>query len=147
MFYLPRPLRLLTKFGRERLTSDDFMALADQCGIDVMVSPSVRKGYYYFCKETGHTIVLSSRISRAERQQVAWHEFAHYLQNQRDPKPMAANYCGPENRSVPEKMADGFAFVCVTGVQLCGRMDFIESLMTGKGLEDPSQDAYTTGPA
>jgi hypothetical protein len=45
---------------------------------------------------------------------------------------MSAGYCDPENRSVPEKMADAFAFVCVTGVELCQRGDFLRNLMASE---------------
>lgn len=136
-FCLPKPLTLLRNFGLIRLTGSDFLTLLDECNIELILSSKVRKGRYYFSKVTGkHVIVLSTGLSRSERAQVGWHEFAHFLQNYFNPVPMRAGYCKPTNRSPREQFADLFAFVCVTGVPICGRMDFLKTLMTseeGKG--------------
>lgn len=132
-FYLPRKLTLLNRFGRERFDGKDFLGLIDACGIELVLSGTVAKGRYYYSKATGkHVIVLSTKIMRAEREQVGWHEFAHFLQNYHEPVPMSADYCRPEDREPRERFADLFAFVCVTGVPICGRMDFIEDLMGTK---------------
>lgn len=130
MFYLPKPLERLSRFGLERLTGNDFLELVNACRIELILDCDVEKGYYYYSPKTKrHVIVLSTKISRAEREQVGWHEFAHFLQNYWEPVAMKAGYCKPENRNAREKMADGFAFVCVTGVELCQRGDFLKNLM------------------
>lgn len=129
-FCLPTTLSLLKLFGRVRFTRDDFMALTSACGVEVLLSARIKKGRYFYTRSGRHVIMLSSLVTRAEREQIAWHEFAHFLQNYLNPVPMRAGYCTPENRTKREQFADLFAFVCVTGVPLCGRMDFIETLMT-----------------
>jgi hypothetical protein len=131
-FILPKHLALLRNFGRVRFTGDDLFGLIRRCGIELVFSDEVKaKGRYYFCAETGkHVIVISTRIPKAQRIQVGWHEFGHYLQNYFNPTPTQADYCTPERRSRKERFADGFAFVCMTGVPMTGRMDFIRTLMT-----------------
>ncbi|MEO8649169.1 MAG: hypothetical protein ABI539_08390 [Acidobacteriota bacterium] len=130
-FSLPKPLGLLNSFGRMRFTGTDFLALVHAGGIELILSSKVKKGRYYYSKTTRkHVIVLATKISRAEREQVGWHEFAHFLQNYLRPVPMKASYCAPYNRTRKERFADLFAFVCVTGIPICGRMDLIETLMT-----------------
>lgn len=115
------------------MTGQDFVHLIDACDIELVFSSTVAKGRYYYCESTAkHVIVLSTKISREERAQVGWHEFAHFLQNYRQPAAMRAGYCRAEKRTRSERFADLFAFVCVTGVPICGRMDFIKTLLTGE---------------
>lgn len=115
------------------MTGQIFLELIDACDIELVLSSSIAKGCYYYCEATlKHVIVLSTRIKRDERSQVGWHEFAHFLQNYRQPAVMKADYCESRNRAKAERFADLFAFVCVTGIPICGRMDFLETLMTSK---------------
>lgn len=136
-FYLPKPLRPLLNFGRVRYTGADFLKLVEACGIDLVLSSQIDTGYYYYsAKIKQHVIVVSSKISRAEREQIGWHEFGHFLQNYWKPLPMRADFCQPGDRTPPEHFADLFAFVCVTGVAMCGRIDFLETLMTMRDKPD-----------
>lgn len=133
-FYLPKTLTTLRKFGRSRFSGKDFLHLIHVCNIELVMSSDVEKGSYYYCGITKkHVIELSTKITRAEREQVGWHEFAHYLQNFYAPAEVNAGYCKDRHRNRDrtriERFADLFAFVCVTGVPMCGRLDFLETLM------------------
>lgn len=114
-----------------RYRGGEFLQLINACNVELTFSSQVDKGCYYYCPDTKrHVIVISTKISRAEREQVGWHEFGHLLQNYFSPIPMRAGYCQPGERTPTEHFADLFAFVCITGVPMCGRMDFLETLMS-----------------
>lgn len=110
------PTLIRSKFGKSRLTIRDFLKLIDACRIELVLSSDVRKGYYYYCsKTTCHVIALSTKLGNPEWLEIAWHEFAHFLQNFRNPVAMRANY-GRADRELLETMADRFASICVTGI-------------------------------
>ncbi len=134
MLYLPKPLRLLSNFGKVQLTGRDFVTLCDDNEIELVFSRDTDTGIYYHTPQGLHTIVISSKLRSATRRAwIGWHEFAHYLQNYYNPKVVAA-FCGTGEQTPAEKHADNFAFVCTEpNVKLCRPGDFIEMMMMRGG--------------
>jgi hypothetical protein len=128
-YMLPETLKVLRKFGRMPLTGRDFIELSDQNAIEVVMSSDVRRGYYY-CTRGKHTIVLPMSLSAEKRQLVAWHEFAHFLQNFCERRTMAAcSGLRPDLES--ERLADIFAQIATQPeeIGITGPVDFIRMIM------------------
>ena len=128
--YLPKTLELLRKFNREPLTGSDLLELCTLNGIELVLSPEPRRGYYYYADDA-HTIVLSTRLNAFQRRLIGWHEFAHFLENYHEPREIKAysNLC-PSDAS--ERLADVFALIAVDPdrIRITGGIDFIRTLMT-----------------
>lgn len=126
---LPSPLAILNKFGRSPLTAADFLELCSMNRIEVVLDCDVERGFYY-CTNKKDTIVLSTKLGQAERRFVAYHEFAHFLQNFYERKTIAAfSKVTPDDPK--EKLADVFAMTAIypNRVRITGPRDFIRMLM------------------
>lgn len=132
---LPSTLKLLSNFGRSFYDSRAFMKLCSLNHIEVIISNDVTKGYYYFDGRT-HTIALSAHLTTRERAFVAWHEFAHFLQNFHARRVTAAalglSTCSDQ---ASEKLADIFATIVLRPdeIRIAGPQDFLRMLMNPEG--------------
>lgn len=129
---LPKPLDILRKFGKKPLTGADFMALCHANGITVRITRRCERGFYY-CIRGKHFIALSSKLSSAERKLVAWHEFAHFLQNREEARTIAA-WSNVEPNEASEKLADVFSLIATRPdiIKITGPIDFIKQVMRTK---------------
>jgi Zn-dependent peptidase ImmA (M78 family) len=127
--YLPRTLIRLNKFGRLPLTGEDLLDLCSLNGVEIILSPEASRGFYYFADNT-QTMVLSTRLSAAERRFVGWHEFAHFLQNFYTRKPIAA-FSNVQPDKASEKLADVFAAIAVNPdrVTICRPLEFVDMIL------------------
>ena len=130
--YLPKGLINLRKFGRVPLTGKDFIEMCNACDVEIVLSADASRGFYYFAHGK-HTIVLSTRLSAAQRRFIGWHEFAHFLQNFHIRKPVAA-FSNVQPDQASEKLADVFAAIAVNPYRMtvCSGLDFVNMLMNGK---------------
>ena len=129
---LPSPLAILNKFGKSPLTATDFIKLCSTNDIEVVMATDVERGFYY-CTDKKDTIVLSTKLGRADRRFVAYHEFAHFLQNFYRRKTIAA-FSQVVPNDPKEKLADVFAMIAVnpSRIRITGPRDFIRMLMEEK---------------
>ncbi len=127
---LPPPLKILKGFGRRKLTGKDFVDLCAKCGIELVLSAEVARGFYYFVPGGRHTIVLSTHLTAHERAFVGWHEFAHFLQNYFSRRATAA-FSNVDPNAPDERLADVFATICLRPdhVRITGPQDFIRMIM------------------
>lgn len=126
----PKSLNILRKFSRQRLTGTDFVSLCDANDIIVKITPDCDRGFYYFVSDR-HYIAISSKLNPTQRSFVGWHEFAHFLQNFYDRKPIAAfSDLVPDKAS--EKLADIFAMIALRPdhIRITGAMDFLRMIMS-----------------
>lgn len=131
---LPSSLKLLRNFGRSIFDSKAFMRLCSLNHIEVVISNDVTRGYYYFDGKT-HTIALSGHMTARERAFVAWHEFAHFLQNFHAGKiTVAASGLSTCSHKGSEKLADVFATIALDPdrIRICRPQEFLEMLMEGE---------------
>jgi Zn-dependent peptidase ImmA (M78 family) len=126
---LPESLKLLRKFSKVALTGRDFMKLCRLNKISVIFSDECSRGMYYFA-DGRHFIALSTQLSAEERAFVAWHEFAHFLQNFNRQKPIAA-FSDVHKDAPGERMANTFACIALhpENIRITGPMDFIKMIM------------------
>lgn len=134
--YLPGSLSSLRKFGRVALTGQDFMDLCHENDVEVIFSGKASRGFYYCTKEGQHTIVLSTLLKPSERRFVGWHEFAHFLQNFIERKPITA-FSGLKNERqdhAKEKLADAFASIALNpeDFRMCRPLEFVAMIMANK---------------
>jgi Zn-dependent peptidase ImmA (M78 family) len=114
------------------LTGTDFVSAVDLNDIELVMTKDTTRGFYYFTNNT-HTIVLSPRMPRRQRQIVGWHEFAHFLQNYYQRRVISA-FSGLEPNKESEKLADVFAMIATNPdrIRITRPMDFIKMLLTNK---------------
>lgn len=133
---LPASVKLLSGFGRVVFDSKAFMRLCSLNHIEVVISNDVTRGYYYFDGKT-HTIALSGHLTSRERAFVAWHEFAHFLQNFNRPRiTVAASGLDLCKDKASEKLADVFASIAVDPdrIRICRPQEFLAMLMSGSDM-------------
>lgn len=122
---------LQKKFNRLKLTMRDFRYLCRLNNVSVLSNSDTFTGYYYCCVGK-HIIVLSSFIeSQDELEKVAWHEFAHFLQNFYNREAITACKDGNDKESPREVLADVFGAIALDpkNVKLADPMQFIDMLM------------------
>ena len=128
---LPQSLDTLRfYFNKRRLTGKDFLELCRANNITLRITVGCGRGFYYSVRGR-HFITLSADLSREEREWVAWHEFAHFLQNYYACKTVAA-FSDVEPDKATEKLADAFANIAMGHYRMTGPMDFIKMLMRTK---------------
>jgi hypothetical protein len=126
---LPPTLKILRKFGRLPLTGRDFIGLCDANDIEFVISKDAKRGFYYF-SDGRHYIVVPSSASAEKRQETAWHEFSHFLQNFYA-RSTAAAFCGVKATAPGERFAKIFARIATKPewYGVTGPMDFIKMIM------------------
>lgn len=128
---LPKTLNILRKFGRSKLTGQDFVALCEANSITVKITSLCSRGMYY-CVGGKHYIVLSSKADAATRRFIGWHEFAHFLENFNERRTITA-FSNVEPEARTEILADVFAKIAIDPAEhrLTGPIDFIKMIMRG----------------
>jgi Zn-dependent peptidase ImmA (M78 family) len=126
---VPIDLKVLSKFGKVRMTASDFRDLCSSIGVTVTMTNQIERGFYY-CVERQHHIALSTKLSRSQISFVIWHEVAHLLQNYRARRPIAA-FSNVEPDKASEKLADVFALIALRPdhIKITRPLDFVRMIM------------------
>ena len=128
-FYLPINLKALSRFGREPLNGKIFNELVQANRIEVVLSPKINSGLYFYSPAGQHTIVISNHLTSERRAWIGWHEFAHYLQNYWSPVTTVAG-CRLGEETDLERQANAFATVATTpNLTLTDPMDYLAVIM------------------
>jgi Zn-dependent peptidase ImmA (M78 family) len=99
--------RLKVRWNERPLTEEDFHRLCKRHKVTVQEMPLRVSGFYY-CVMGRHFIAIDSKLTRAKKLFVMFHEFAHYLLHAPDGA-ATANYHGVGRRDRKEIEADAFA--------------------------------------
>lgn len=124
--------RLRVRWNERPLTEEDFNRLCKRRKVTVQEMPLRVSGFYY-CVMGRHFIAIDSKLTRAKKLFVMFHEFAHYLLHAPDGS-ATANYHGVGHRTRKEIEADAFA-LCALMPRVWVESDRFAELAEEAGLD------------